>query len=276
MTATPWRPVGAVPPAELKSARLQLHYAAQVPASVAHALLPARDDDGQSNLQWNTELAALCSRPLAPATDLRFAVAVRDFALLQLNGDAVTDRTPLTHLTLAGALAWAEMRGRRVLAEAPPVRRRLFDDFPDHGLARRSPFGDPLGAHLGELAAYFDNATAAFERLRQTHPDTTELRVWPHHFDLAGEIVLGSAPAPRSIGFGMTPGDASYAEPYFYVSPYPRPDVGLLPPLDGPGHWHTHGFTAAVLTATELLRAGTEPGRVLDDFLDGSIDRIAR
>jgi hypothetical protein len=50
----------------------------------------------------------------------------------------------------------------------------------------------------------------------------------------------------------MSPGDGSYSQPYFYVSPWPYPDVSTLPPLVL-GHWHTEGWVGAVLTAEEIL-----------------------
>jgi hypothetical protein len=60
----------------------------------------------------------------------------------------------------------------------------------------------------------------------------------------------------RSVGIGLAAGDESYDEPYFYCSPYPRPDAAL-PDLPA-GHWHTEGFFSAVLTASELLE-GDDP-----------------
>ena len=41
------------------------------------------------------------------------------------------------------------------------------------------------------------------------------------------------------IGVGLSPGDTYYAEPYWYVSPYPYPGLEDLPVLDGSGFWHT-------------------------------------
>ena len=49
---------------------------------------------------------------------------------------------------------------------------------------------------------------------------------------------------------GLSPGDGTFAEPYFYILPWPQP-TRELPELDG-GHWHTEGWTGAVLEATEF------------------------
>jgi len=56
----------------------------------------------------------------------------------------------------------------------------------------------------------------------------------------------------------MTPGDDSYAEPYFYVSPWPYPEPDELPKLPPPAGWHTTEWVGAVMTAEDLIAAGDE------------------
>jgi hypothetical protein len=59
--------------------------------------------------------------------------------------------------------------------------------------------------------------------------------------------------SPNTIGVGLSPGDTSYAEPYWYVSPYPYPATTALPAIAGNGFWHTQGWVGAVLPATRLI-----------------------
>jgi hypothetical protein len=63
---------------------------------------------------------------------------------------------------------------------------------------------------------------------------------------------VGSEEA-RSIGVGFSPGDGSYDQPYFYVTPWPYPDTEDLPSLTAGAHWHREGWTGAVLTAERLI-----------------------
>ena len=60
---------------------------------------------------------------------------------------------------------------------------------------------------------------------------------------------------------GLSPGDGTFAEPYFYLLPWPSPP-GELPKLDG-GHWHTEGWTGAVLEASEFT-SGSSNGAQRD------------
>jgi hypothetical protein len=91
------------------------------------------------------------------------------------------------------------------------------------------------------------------------------VRVWPHHFDIAVLIELGAEDdrpvdpeEARSVGVGMTPGDDSYPDPYWYVTPWPYPAATGLPKLPPPGAWHTDGWVGAVLGAADLVGAGDE------------------
>jgi hypothetical protein len=76
--------------------------------------------------------------------------------------------------------------------------------------------------------------------------------------------------AGRTIGAGLSPGDGSYDEPYFYVTPWPYPKGKAFPALPC-GHWHTEFWTGAVLTASEL--AGSEdPKAQVEAFLKAAVE----
>jgi hypothetical protein len=113
-----------------------------------------------------------------------------------------------------------------------------------------------------ELAKWYGNAFLCL------NSRGSPVRCWPHHFDIATQI--GSA--DRSIGVGMSPGDGSYPQPYFYVSPSPYPDVSTLSPL-GSGSWHTQGWVGAVLTGEEILPK-TDQQRFVEDFMQEAISKL--
>jgi len=102
---------------------------------------------------------------------------------------------------------------------------------------------------------------------------SSEVRCWPHHFDIATLLSLGTGEAETvaAIGIGMSPGDAYYPQPYFYISPWLAPAVDALPPLPAPGRWHTLDFVGAVATGEAVL-ATPEPRARLRDFIDAAVD----
>ena len=205
---------------------LSAHWAAQVVSAAGTTLLPARDDFGHTNLGWSSEHAALVGRELPDgrAAALRLA----DLALLVVGPSPA--ELPLEGRTLDEATGWLAERLGAELA-------RPAHDMPDP--PARFGRGSP------ELSEWF--AVARVEIFRTTE---IEPRCWPHHFDIAALLRLddGRGEDARSVGVGMTPGDASYDRPYWYVTPWPYPaSTSELPALPSGGVWHTEGWVGAVL-----------------------------
>ena len=76
---------------------------------------------------------------------------------------------------------------------------------------------------------------------------------------------------PLTVGVGLSPGDTSYDEPYWYVSPYPYPDTANLPPLAGDGFWHTQHWVGAVLTASRLTQDISITEQQVESFIDSAV-----
>jgi len=272
---TSWPALGAVDPRALVPARLALHAAAQPLAAAAYALLPPRADHSHANLFWSAGRAGFVGRPLP--SGLRGFLDVRSLraGLVAARGE---ERAAFA---LAGATleqACARMAGalREAGEELPAAGLALPEyDLPDSPLLAGARFPDPHAAELGELARWFDGAWSALARVSTRRLGGAEVRGWPHHFDLAALCPLdpgdGSGDA-RSVSAGFSPGDGTCAEPYFYVSPWPYPDPAELAPLGGGARWHTAGFTAAVLPASDLLREAAAGRRArVDEVLDAGV-----
>ena len=111
------------------------------------------------------------------------------------------------------------------------------------------------------LGDWYALGAALMHDLRTTHEDvsSSDLQIWPEHFDLACE--LGDADAGTRANYGASPGDMGIGEPYLYVGPW---DASRKT-----GKLATHGFGAAI-TYTELTAAGDAKGAGLDFFLEGA------
>ncbi len=227
----------------LRDARLQVHYAAQLAAAPGKALAEPEPDYGHTALLWLAEAAALAGPPVAGR---RAAIRPEDLTLLVLHGDGEeTDARPLAGCDLAGGLEWL---ADRFHGELGPVRQ----DIPHHPVAGGAPFSPSDPAPYAEIAALFAG-TAGLLDARPGGP----VRCWPHHFDIARLHVLDLGADPeeaRSVGYGMTPGDEQYPDPYWYVTPWPYPDPAALDDLPA-GRWHTDGWVGAVLPAAEVVPA---------------------
>jgi hypothetical protein len=153
-------------------------------------------------------------------------------------------------------------------------------DIPAHPVGSGARFSTGPVGPLTELARWYRNASLALEAVRRRDSRASPIRIWPHHFDIGTLIVLDPDVGPeagRTIGLGMVPGDAAYAQPYFYVTPWPRPKTPMLPAIDGGGAWHTEGWLGAVLTARGIVGVSdaAAQSRQVATFLDSAVAAAA-
>ena len=259
-----WQHLGAVDPLELVAARHELHYAAQAVSAVGRTWLSKKDDDSHTNLGWAPALGRLVGRtagdpPLRAALDL----AGLRLSLLDAAGKTVAEFA-LEGRTVGDAQDWLKGRLAAVWGRELDAIQPLHYEMPEHELGSGGSFSAP-DEGCAELERWFDNAASVLERVRAEH-GSSAVRCWPHHFDIA---TLISLEGERSIGVGMSPGDGSYPEPYWYVGPWPHPKPETWPELPA-GRWHTDGFVAAVLTGSELVKQAGQQAYV-DDFLQAGV-----
>ncbi|MEM8930648.1 MAG: hypothetical protein AAGE94_05705 [Acidobacteriota bacterium] len=270
---TSWNDLGSHDAEAVADARLAIHHAAQLAAiGVAKALVPVRDDDSHTTLVWQAGAEQWISVPLPGTDDLRAGLRPADLTLtLGPSSDPARHRMPLGDKTLADGLDWLRRTLGDVGVDTDGIALDFHYEMPTHPVVTGGRFAEPAGGH-SEVAAWYAAADDALrvvvDDLASPDDDPSTIRTWPHHFDVATLLTVGEG---KTIGVGMTPGDDSYREPYWYVGPYPHPAADDLPPLPR-GHWHTDGFFAAILDAPTLV--AIEPAgrrRAVLVFLDMAI-----
>jgi hypothetical protein len=278
VSASGWEQVGSVAPGALLEGRLELHYAAQLAAAVGASLIDARADDSHPNLGWDGRSRALVGH-LVPG-QRRFAAALSPEELtLRLVDEAgvVLAELGLVGRSLEAGRAWLDEETRSLGATARDGSIRLPGyALPDHPLATGACFSGEQAAAVAELGHWYAGAHALLADLATRDAEASSVRVWPHHLDMATLVTLSrdaSGDAARTVGIGLSPGDGSYAEPYWYVSPWPYPLEATLPSLGGAGHWHMTGFTAAILEGHAVVSAGggREQAERIRDFLGTAV-----
>jgi hypothetical protein len=246
-----WQRTGSIDPRALVDARLQLHWAAQAAAAVGRTLNAPRADDSHTSFRWSEAHEALLQEPLDGVT---CGLRLRDLTLIVFG--AQNDAFPLRGRTLDDAFGFAESRFGHPL-------QRASGDLPDHPVAHGARF-DANEEHLAEVARYFASAATILG----------DARCWPHHFDIATLITLsGPGEELRTLGTGLSPGDAGSDEPYYYVNHWPHPDALRLGML-AIGRWNTIGWTGAVLEASRF--AEIEKQEEQEAFVRAFIDEAHR
>jgi hypothetical protein len=270
-----WQNVGRVAPERLGEARMLAHYGAQWLARAARAYIPARPADEHTNLGWDDALSALTTHALPDGSML--GLRISDLTLLacaaqsgKLSEIGLGGRTDADIRRELGAMLAARGLDAGSLDAPAPY------EMPPHPVGSGAPYAvDGLAAAFTELAAWYADADRALgaERTRVVARGMAAppVRCWPHHFDVDTLLAFGSPKPDRWVGIGFSPGDHYYAEPYFYVSSYPAPDVATLPALPRIGHWHSHEFTAAVATRSTIVAAADRAAEVTV-FLNAATD----
>ncbi len=260
-----WQDTGAVAPRALTEARIQLHCGGLVLASAAHSLLEHAGDDSHSNFGFESATGSLHTRVLAGGASLHLDLPT--FALVLRNGEGRLGEAPLAGRSLRGAMDWVEQRLSEVAESSVEITQREFPDFPDSPVMQGAAFPQPPADALDELTRWFANGQALLETLRAEHEQLSELRVWPHHFDLGALLPLGG---DAMIGLGLSPGDEHHDQPYFYCSPYPQPSPDADLPVLALGGWQTEGFVSALLTA-EDVQASSSQGAAATTYLETAV-----
>jgi hypothetical protein len=262
-----WKILGSVDAQHLVNARLQLHWASQVASAVGKQLLPPRPDVSQQSFEWIDRAGALAQDPVTAARPFRSALKLAELtlSLLDAAGAAIAE-LPLSGRTVDEAYDWLTGEVEKLLGRAlaaPLERPGPPPAMPGHpvGTGRRFALAD--SGPFAEVARWFADADRLLREVQAANPGASPVRCWPHHFDLATLIQL-DAPAAgtadpetaRAIGAGLSPGDASRPQPYFYVTPWPYPKspvVSELPALTGGGTWNTEGWLGVVLDAAAIV-----------------------
>jgi hypothetical protein len=269
--ASAWLPVNPVKARTLVDARLQLHHAAQFGASAGISLLPARADDSHTNLEWIPGLGALLSVPVRDPTPFRVGVRIADLALFVTDGaNAVIASLALAGHTVDEGAAWLRTTLAGLGADASRYTLKRHFKIPTHAVAKGAPFLLPAGGELAELSRWFSNAATALEALVANTAGASEVRCWPHHFDIA--TLIDVAPG-KTIGVGLEPGDGYYAEPYFYVNLRPAPSAAAVSAarLGGGGHWHTSEWVGAVLPGSRLSSDTAAQAAQAGEFIESAV-----
>ena len=274
-SSTFWQTLGTAPVDDLVDAKIQMHWAAQILAAFGNGLLESKPDDSQSNLGWVNSHGALRGHPTLDGWSVGLRLA--DLTLLFLTPkNTIQTEFTLHGRTLQEALDWLRITYSKFSGTESPQPFVLREyDMPSHPVGENTPFQINRGVAFQEVGHWYSNADYVIRTVSENWKEACLIRCWPHYFDIA---TLVSLPLPQNsgstgtVGCGMSPGDANYAEPYFYVTVWPYPEKDRLQNLTI-GKWHTEGFIAAVLTASDLLSNGqteTQAERVHEFFQKSS------
>ena len=270
-----WDQLGKIDPKALWEARLQAHHAVQWVARAASANIMPMPGNTQSNFGWDRDQGALVSHELrGRGGALRVGLVVGTMTLFVRHEATMIEQFTLDGQRHADAGAWLD-RIFGAAGLALPSGAALPYAIPAHPVGDGAAYvAGPQRGEFPVLAHWFACADDMLGAIHAGLPQgaASPVRCWPHHFDIATLWTVGDGDADTapSVGIGLSPGDGYFAQPYFYVAPWPRPAPEMLPPLPPPGDWHTSDFIGAVLTGEAIVALPDRAARTRQ-FLDAAV-----
>ena len=274
-SASQWRTLGEVAPTTLVAARQTLHHAAQLLALAGASFLAPESDDSHTSMTWMEPLGALGTQSIGAEAPFRFGLRVSDLTLLVIEDSSRAVRAALSlhGETPEQALNWMRDQVSRAGLDGGLLRSRLHFTLAHHVTDAGGAFERPSDGALEELARWYNDAALFLEQCRSAMAGAGPVRCWPHHFDIATLVRLRHAPI-QTIGIGLSPGDDSCAEPYYYVGPDHAPLV--KPRALTIGAWHTTNWWGAALVASAIVaqRDAKDQAAVVRSFVDDAVQRL--
>ncbi len=234
-------------------------------------LIEQRPDDSHTGLSWDQDLSAFVGEPIIRNTGYFIALSPSKLELsIRDQAKNIIDSKNLDKNTRDSILIWLKSALKETGIDSDNLSLQMHYEIPDHPIAHGQNFEFKKPEYFSVLSDIYANAAHVLSVVQQTIKSSSPVRCWPHHFDIAMLLTLDpekDAEQARSIGLGMSPGDATYAEPYFYITPWPYPEKSAeLPDLDGSGFWHTEGWAGVVLPVSDIFKAAVQQ-RIVEDYM---------
>jgi hypothetical protein len=232
----------------MKKTIKNIHLASQYLAAAGKSFLENKDDDSQSNLAWHTGSNILVSRDLRKGIQL--ALSLETGHLIWLLEDVIHSQMDTQKHTHKEIVLWISKNAISLEIDTPYAFETNYTlDYPKQEDSVVLGFDLTQASILAQTFTLAQNALASF---LNTNELTSEIRVWPHHFDLG---IYTEIKPKLFLGAGLAIPDSLENELYFYASGWNKGqsvETKNLPKLKI-GAWHQawNGGTLKAANQTE-------------------------
>ncbi|WP_299677102.1 hypothetical protein [uncultured Dokdonia sp.] len=227
----------------------EVHKIIQYLAATANSFLPKKKDDSHINLKSLTGCGCITTRPLNQNNDV-LAFSYSSFSIEWWVGDTAKIKFPLQGKSHSEVLNWIGLRAIES-GISLPLKYEMHYQLPYKTITDNYVYHLENIPRLKQIMHYRLMAHLALEDALQEFKPHSEIRVWPHHFDIASLYTFNKRKR-HSIGLGMALPDDNYSNFYLYVKGYAGElavNVNNISELKN-GYWNTT-FNGAVLELSD-------------------------
>jgi len=229
-----------------------MHLAAQYLATAAISFLEKKDDDSHTNLGFNPQDGALVTHPLSEVGD-KLSLSYKNFTLIwsSLKENTSFDLDGSTHIEI---LEWLTKVSQKFIGKE--YKYELHYDLP-YNISDGYQFKLVDSDRLKQLLHLRTKAQLVLKRVLRDNHLTSDVRIWPHHFDTGGFSLLNEN-SRIAIGLGLAIPDSVCDQHYFYIGGYEGHTPIKVSDFDklSHGQWSNEGFVGAVLPADTMDEKG--------------------
>ncbi len=251
MKESSWNRFLQVSDNRLYQARGQLHQAVQLLTAIGISYVEQKPDDSHTSLLWDTKTHMFLSQTFGPNQKFQIGLIPQN-----LSCHVIHNHDSLLVMNLNGATLNQVASDLQFFLEDHGLPKDGFTmekhfELPDYPPRWSAPFDTSDHLAFDQLSAAYSNAYQVIRAIVINEDRAGSIMTWPHHFDMAVLLTQGEG---KSIGIGMSPGDTSYAGPYFYVNVWPYPPEDQIQDLPlTVGKWHTEGWTGMILPLNQIV-----------------------
>ena len=254
-----WIPFVSVDPEEIRNVRAQLHLSVQNVAAVGSEFLSESEGDENAVLSWVPGLRRMAGKWVQGDISFRSSISLEEFKIYLVDEKVMTlAEFALQNSNTTQLMIWLEEQIGKFGLQAKNLTMNLPYQLPASVLEKGNPFDINSERNTRELSKYYHNTYLLLREFKDHHGVDTTINIWPHHFDMALDILLKDTGDPETntqIALGMSPGDDQFENPYFYVNCWPHANTEAFSKLSNHAIWISEEWTGAVMLSKHIRSA---------------------
>ncbi len=266
---------------KLLAARIELHRAVQLVGAVGRSYSPPSGEDEYGSLEWDKNGKMLVCVPVGREKKIYAGLSLAKFnlGLYDQNGTLI-DGMDLKKHSLGEAVDWLKMSLGKAGLEEGKLTMELPYEIPEYALGTEKKFKYKPKNTFREFSNLYENAALILSHYRENNDHASDIKCWPHHFDIAMQLIFeeeGNPDEKKYVGLGFSPGDENYKRPYYYINLWPAPDIPLsdLPPIQG-ARWNIEDWFGATLDIKNFKKINDAQAQMelVKAFYDAALSEI--